>query len=284
MAAGCGVSLKRVAYLGPVGTFSHIVAKRRFGDDAELVPRADLANVVDLLSEHSDNEALVPVENTSGGTIYGTVDLLIESAGGVFITESIALDVRMALIGRKDERIERVFSHSVQLHNHRDWFRENLPDAEVVPVASTALAAEMSRDQPGAAALSAPGAAEIYGLDVLECPVLKTAGNVTHFFTLASRRAVLDPDHDARTALAVSFGNEPGSLFRFLEPFAEAEMNVNRIISRPFPGRTDQVMFFLEVDGAPGRATFDEVVRVARERSEVFVDFGAYGFGRRFGS
>ncbi len=275
---------KRVAYLGPVGTFSHIVAKRRFGDGADLVPRGDLASVVDFLSEDPYNEALVPVENTSGGTIYGTVDLLIESTGRIFVTESIALDVRMALIGRENERIERVFSHSVQLHNHRDWFRENLPDAEVVPVASTALAAEMAKEQEGAAALSAPGAAEIYGLDVLECPVLKTAGNVTHFFMLANRRREPAGDAGARTACAVSFGNEPGSLFRFLEPFARAEVNVNRIISRPLPGRSDQVVFFLEVDGAPGRPGFDEVIEVARERSEVFLDFGAYGYARRFAS
>ncbi len=273
----------RLAYLGPVGTFSHIVARERFGDGLELVPRADLASVVEFLGEAAGNRALVPVENTSGGTIYGTVDLLIELAGRVFVTESISLDVRMALIGRRDEVIERVYSHFVQLHNHRDWFRENLPDAEVVPVASTALAAEMAAAKAGSAALSAPGAAEIYGLDVLRCPVLEGAGNVTHFFVLGNA-AMGAGEGDARTALAVSFGNESGSLYRFLEPFATAGVNVNRIISRPFPGRTDQVMFFLEVDGAPGGELFDGVMREAEGRCEVFVNFGSYGFGRRVSS
>ncbi len=274
----------RVAYLGPVGTFSHIVAMRRFGDAAELVPRADLTGVVEFLGEASGNRALVPVENTSGGTIYGTVDLLIEMAGRVFVRESIALAVRMALIGRAGEKVERVYSHFVQIHNHRDWFRENLPDAEVIPVASTALAAELAAAQSGSAALSAPGAAEIYDLEVLRCPVLEGSGNVTHFFVLANSAAEVSAEGVARTALAVSFGNESGSLYRFLEPFARAGVNVNRIISRPFPGRTDQVMFFLEVDGAPGGEVFDGVVREAEVRSEVFVNFGSYGFARRIQS
>ncbi|MGC1481835.1 MAG: prephenate dehydratase domain-containing protein [Chthoniobacterales bacterium] len=274
----------RVAYLGPIGTFSHIVARQRFGGEAGLLPRADLTGIIDFVREDGGERALVPVENTSGGTIYGTVDLLIESAERVFVTESIALDVRMALIGREGERIERVFSHSVQLHNHREWFRENLPGVEVESVASTALAAELARDQRGAAALSAPGAAEIYGLDVLRCPILEGPGNVTHFFVLAGERQAPPEATMARTAVAVSFGNEPGSLFRFLEPFARAEVNVNRIISRPFPGRVDQVMFFLEIDGAPGSETFDEVMRVARDRSEVLIDFGSYGYAKKFRS
>lgn len=279
--------MSSVAYLGPVGTFSHIVALRRFGEGVELVPRADLAGVVDFLAEARANRALVPVENTSGGTIYGTVDLLIEMAGRVFVTESIALDVRMALLGRTGETIDRVYSHFVQLHNHRDWFRENLPGAEVIPVVSTALAAEMAAAKPGSAALSAPGAAEIYGLEVLRCPVLEGGAggsNVTHFFVLANAATVIGEEGKARTALAVSFGNESGSLYRFLEPFARAAVNVNRIISRPFPGRTDQVMFFLEVDGSPGGEVFDGVMREAAGRCEVFVNFGSYEFSRRIQS
>ncbi len=276
--------MKKVSYLGPAGTFSHIVAMRRFGDGAELIPRGDLTAVVEFLAEARENLALVPVENTSGGTIYGTVDLLIEMSGRVFVTESIALDVRMALIGRSGETIERVYSHFVQLHNHRDWFRENLPGAEVIPVASTALAAEMAAEKRGSAALSAPGAAEIYGLDVLGYPVLAGAANVTHFFVLANAAKKMGAGAEARTALAVSFGNESGSLYRFLEPFARANVNVNRIISRPFPGRTDQVMFFLEVEGAPGSRTFDEVMSAAEKRCEVFQNFGSYTFGRRVSS
>ncbi len=276
-----GMMRRRVAYLGPVGTFSHLVARGRFGDEAELVPRGDFAGVVEFLGESDANWALVPVENTSGGTIYGMVDLLIEMAGRVFVTESISLDVQMALIGRPGVTITRVYSHFVQIHNHRDWFRANLPGAEVVPVASTALAAEMAAKEAGAAALSAPGAAEIYGLEILERPVLEGAGNVTHFFVLANESAVVAEPDAARTALAVSFGNESGSLYRFLEPFARAGVNVNRIISRPFPGRVDQVMFFLEVDGAPGGAVFDGVIAEAEARCEVFVNFGSYEFGRR---
>jgi prephenate dehydratase len=88
----------------------------------------------------------------------------------------------------------------------------------------------------------------------------------------------------ARTALAVSFGNECGSLYRFLEPFAKARVNINRIISRPYPGHADRAVFFMEIDGAPGVPAYDGVIQRARKRSLTFAEFGSYPCDRRFKS
>lgn len=270
-----------VAYLGPRGTFSHIVARRRFRSEERLVPCESIGAVFEFLMERPDALAVVPVENSSGGTIYDTVDLLIEHAGELFVTEELELDVRIALLGKKGEPIRRVFSHFVQLQHHRAWLKENLPGAKVEAVSSTALAAERAAGVKGGAALSAPGAAEIHGLDVLRCPVIPGKSNVTHFLVLARQERTPKNPQEARTALAVSFSNECGSLYRFLEPFAKARVNINRIISRPFPGHADRAVFFMEIDGAPGVPAYDAVIRRAQHRSETFSGFGSYPWGRR---
>jgi prephenate dehydratase len=273
-----------VAYLGPIGTFSHLVARKRFRSDERLVACPSIGAIFEFLLGDPAALAVVPVENSSGGTIYDTVDLLIENAGTLFVIEEMALDVRIALIGRSGKPVRRVFSHFVQLQHHRDWLREHYPDAEVEAVSSTATAAERAGATPGGAALSAPGAAELYGLDVLARPALGGKVNVTHFLVLARRERPPASAEDARTALAVSFGNECGSLYRFLEPFAKAKVNINRIISRPYPGHTDRAVFFMEVDGAPGAPAYDAVIGKARKRSLEFAEFGSYPWRRRFRS
>lgn len=273
-----------VAYLGPIGTFSHIVARKRFRNDDRLIACSSIGAIFDFLLNDADALAVVPVENSSGGTIYDTVDLLIENAGSLFVIEELALDVRIALIGREGAPVRRVFSHFVQLKHHRDWLREHYPKAKIEAVPSTAIAAERAAKEKGAAALSAPGAAELYGLDVLAEPKLDGKANVTHFLVLSrSEHAPKNPD-DSRTALAVSFSNECGSLYRFLEPFAKAHVNINRIISRPYPGDPERAVFFMEIDGAPGQPAYDSVIKRARKRSLTFLNFGSYPWKKRIRS
>ena len=273
-----------VAYLGPIGTFSHLVARRRFRREERLVACPSIGAIFDLLRSDEAALAVVPIENTSGGTIYDTVDLLIENAGTFFVIEELALDVRIALLGRAGQPIERVFSHFVQIHRHRDWLQRRHPGVGLESVSSTAVAAEMAAKTPGGAALSAPGAAEIYGLDVLARPRLGGKQNITHFFVLSRREQPPAKPADARTALAVSFGNESGSLYRFLEPFAKAGVNINRIISRPHPEHVDRAVFFLEIDGAPGVPAYEAAVGKARRRASMFEDFGSYPWKRKIRS
>ncbi len=272
---------RRVAYLGPAGTFSHLVARKRFHGNEGLVPQPGIGAIFEFLRKDPTHLAVVPIENTSGGTIYDTVDLLIEMAGAVFIREEIALDVRMALLGRRGAPIRRIYSHFVQIHNHREWFRAHFPGAEIIPAPSTAAAAERAGNQKGAAALAAAGAARIYGLDILKRPSLAGAVNITHFVVLAQTAGAPVTSEPARTAVAVSFSNQCGSLYRFLEPFAKAHVNINRIVSRPFPGDPDKAVFFMEIDGAPGVAAFDAGLRKAVARSETFMSFGTYPWSRR---
>ncbi len=273
-----------VAYLGPQGTFSHLVARKRFRPDDRLVACPSIGAIFEFLRGDPAALAVVPLENSSGGTIYDTVDLLIENAGRLFIAEELTLDVRIALLGRDEGPVKKVFSHFVQLQHHRDWLKAQYPAADVEAVSSTAVAAEKASRVRGGAALSAPGAAAIYGLDVLARPKLGGKVNLTNFLVLCRRERMPARPDEARTALAVSFGNESGSLYRFLEPFAKAGVNINRIISRPFPGHSERAVFFMEIDGAPGVAAYDAVIGRARRRSLDFAAFGSFPWKRRLRS
>ncbi|HEY5742966.1 MAG TPA: prephenate dehydratase domain-containing protein [Terrimicrobiaceae bacterium] len=275
--------MRSVNYLGPEGTFSHILARKRFGKRAILVSCPTIEAIFDRVLASGTDLGIVPVENSSGGTVYDSVDLLIRYAGRVFIREELAMDVRIALLGRTGKTIGTVFSHFVQIKHHADWLKVRHPDARLRAVASTALAAKKAAASKAAAALASPGAADVYGLEVLEMPSLKGSPNVTHFFTIA-RDA---PDHhekEGKTALVVALPNVCGSLHRFLGPFARQNVNLSRIVSRPIAGHPQTYVFFLEIDGHPETPAVSRALRLARALTESMTSLGTYPARKRFKS
>ena len=247
-----------VAYLGPEGTFSHLVALRRY-PKKQGIPCATINDVFHVVRSGEVAFGIVPIENSSGGTITETVDLIIEQAGSICIEEELALDVRLALLGKKGVRfssLKTLYSHAMPLRHHRDWIRTNLPGVSMVESSSTAEAAKKAARSATTAALAAPGAAALYGLSILKFPVRPEAVNVTHFFVIAAapaKEAGTTPasaKSRSKTAIVAALSETSGSLHGFLGPFARAGVNLCRIVSRPVPGQPETYVFYLEVEGS----------------------------------
>ena len=96
--------LTRVSYLGPEGTYSHKVARKRFPRGSTFLPCSTIAQVFDRLVAGRAEFAVAPMENSSGGTVYDTVDVLVDPGfpcRKVAIREEMSMDVRLALLGHK---------------------------------------------------------------------------------------------------------------------------------------------------------------------------------------
>lgn len=256
------MSSAAVAYLGPEGTFSHLVALRRYPEKPGL-PCATISEVFHAVRLGEAAFGIVPIENSSGGTITETVDLIIELAAPIRIAEELALDVRLALLGKKGAKftsLRTLYSHVMPLRHHRDWILGNLPGVRMVESASTAEAAKKAACSSTSAALAAPAAAALYGLSILKFPVRPEAVNVTHFFVITSAAAKIAAKAASRsaasakarrkTAIVAALPQTSGSLHRFLGPFARAGVNLCRIVSRPVPGQPETYVFYLEVEGS----------------------------------
>lgn len=276
------VMLSAVAYLGPEGTFSHLVALRRFAK-AKGFPCATISEVFHAVDSGEAEVGIVPIENSSGGTITETVDLIIEQADSIRITEELALDVRLALLGRKGAKftsIKELYSHVMPLRHHRGWIVGNLPGARMIESSSTAEAAKKAAKAATSAALAAPGAAALYGLSVLKFPVRPEAVNVTHFFviTAALKKASkqTSPAKRSKTAIVAELPQTSGSLHRFLGPFSRAGVNLCRIVSRPVPGQPETYVFYLEVEGAAADANVRKALAGARKLAVRLTVPGSY--------
>jgi len=275
-----------VAYLGPEGTFSNLVAARRFPRNPGLAC-ATITEVIHAIRAGAAACGIVPIENSSGGTITETVDLLIEQAGDLFVREGLTLDVRLALLGRSGtdfKKIRTLYSHVMPLRHHREWIRKHLPEARMVESSSTAEAAKKAALSPASAALAAPGAAALYGLSILKFPVRPEALNVTNFFVLGT--SPLPSRSSAagliRTAIVAALPQTSGSLHGFLGPFARAGVNLCRIVSRPVPGAPETYVFYLEIEGSAEEATVNRALAGARRLAASLQILGSYPVRARY--
>jgi prephenate dehydratase len=274
--------MSQVAYLGPEGTYSGILARQRFGKKADLIASPAIEGVFERVLSGATPLGLVPVENSSGGTVYDTIDLLIRHAGSIFILEELALDIRIALLGRKGTPVKTVYSHFTQIKHHAEWLKIHHPEATLVPVASTATASERAAADPKAAALASPGAADIYKLDILATPSDGQEVNVTNFFTIARKPAagVLAD----RTALVATLLNQCGSLHKFLGPFARQNVSLTRIVSRPVPGQPQTYIFYIEVEGDESDPGVARALELAKRQARSISILGSFPLGKRFRS
>ncbi len=243
-----------ILYLGPEGTHSHEAALRRFGPQADLIPCLSHPEIFARLCAPRARPrplAIVPVENSSEGPVTQTLDQLADHPA-VAILDSFSLPVAhhlMALPGTKRSGIRRVCSHPQVLGQCRASLARLFPRAELVPDASTAVAAGRAARDPGTAAIASDAAARIHHLAILRRNMQDSRENVTRFFTLTAAKAPSRPHargKDLRSLLYLVIDNRPGALLHVLAPFDASGINLTFIQSRPLAGRPWEYGFFIE--------------------------------------
>ncbi len=242
-----------VAYLGPAGTFTETAARTLAAgtDDASLRACRDVLEVLRTVERGEAARGVVPIENTLEGSVTATLDALAFETD-LLIHGELELPVTLvlaALAGTTLADVTTVRSHVVALGASRRWLSERLGDAEQVPSASTARAAqEVAGLGVGHAAVVNPLAAQRYGLEVLAEGLSDRPGNMTRFVTIG--RTLPPATGWDKTSLVVFIDrNRPGALLELLEVFAERDLNLTKIESRPTKTELGEYCFFLDVEG-----------------------------------
>ncbi len=237
----------KVGYLGPEGTFSQQAVHKHFGHSAKGLPLASVEEVFDEVAAGHADFGVVPVENSGQGTIQSTLDLFLTSP--LKICGEVELRVHQYLLSRSGhiEDIERVYSHGLSLAQCKGWLRQYLPKAEKLAVSSNAEAARRARNADDTAAIAGENAAHVYGLKVIAGPIEDRADNTTRFLVIG--RASFPPSGHDRTSLMVFIRDQPGALYKILEPLARRGISMNRIESRPAHSGLWQYAFFIDVGG-----------------------------------
>jgi len=263
-----------VAYLGPQATFTHQAARDRFGSSASYRPARSIGEIFDEVERGRAEVGVVPVENSTEGAVNVTLDRLISSE--VVICGEMRLEIAQQLLSRAANLcdVKRVLSHPQALAQCRGWLTANLPEVATEDVSSTAAAAEIAAGDPAAAAIASSLAAELYGVPVLQARVEDNPHNSTRFLVIAQRP--VGPTGRDKTSILFAMRNEPGALYRILEPLARAGINLTKIESRPAKHGPWEYVMFVDLEGHRDAPAVASVLTEIEERTLYLKILGSY--------
>ena len=268
---------KRVAFLGPVGTFSEEAALRH-DPNADLEPFPSIPAVAMSVASGIAEEGVVPIENSLEGSVTYTLDILIQE-DRLFLCRELVLRIEHSLLAQPGTRasdIRTIYSHPQALGQCRDFLERRFPNAQLVASLSTVAAIEdMKESAEGAAAISPGRAADLYGMDILARGIQDNSSNATRFVVLAT--ADHPPTARDKTSLCFFFDDDkPGLLYSVMGEFARRNINLAKVESRPTKQSLGQYIFLIDCDGHREDALVKEALEAVRSHTSVLKIFGSY--------
>ncbi|XVX20651.1 prephenate dehydratase [Actinomycetota bacterium] len=241
------------AYLGPVGTFTQM-ALTAFDPAAEEVPLASVDAALAAVRRGHVDRAMVPIENSVEGGVSATLDALA-SGDPLVVVGEVLVPVTFVLAAREGMPLGQV--GSVGTHSHawaqvRGWVGRELPGAAYVATLSTAEAAESLAKNSASydAAVCAPLAAEVHGLQVLAEDIRDNDAAVTRFVAVSLPGALPEPTGADKTTLVLyQRSDRAGGLLELLEQFAARGINMTRLESRPTKSSMGDYCFSIDIEG-----------------------------------
>src|SRR5438094_7981657 len=239
----------KVTYLGPEYSYSHLAAVERFGHDVEYMRVGSILSVFEEVNRSHVDYGVAPLENSTDGGVSDTLDMFMRLPH-LKICAEVRLRIHHNLLANCDqEQIRRVYSKPQALAQCRNWLSKNLPHADLKDVSSTAVAAQLAQQEPGAAAVASRQAAVRYGLRILFQDIEDYAHNETRFAVIGHQET--PKSGSDKTALMFKVPHNPGSLVDALEVFKQNKLNLTWIES--FPAKTEstqnEYMFFVDFEG-----------------------------------
>ncbi|MCZ6834606.1 MAG: prephenate dehydratase [Planctomycetota bacterium] len=268
----------RVGYLGPEGSFSHVAATRHFGSSVDFDDLHEIEHVFKEVQAGRCHYGLVPYENSIGGGITDTLDAFQISE--VTIYAEALIDVAQALLtnGPPNE-ILRIYSKPQIFSQCRQWLRNQYPEAELIPMASSSAAVKHAAAEPNAAAIGSELAGEIYGVKPVFTAIQDKPNNITRFLIIGTQAA--RPSGEDKTTIMFVTAHKPGALVDVLGVFRDASINLSHIEKRPSGRQNWDYTFFIDCDSHQEDATMKRAIDEARTHCVSLKVLGSYPKAQR---
>jgi chorismate mutase/prephenate dehydratase len=264
----------KVAYLGPEYSYSHLAAVERFGSAVEFMRVGSIASVFEEVNRSHVDFGVVPLENSTDGGVSDTLDMFMRLPQ-LKICAEVRLKIHHNLLANcEQEMIRRVYSKPQALAQCRNWLSKNLPHADLKDVSSTAVAAQLAAQEPGAAAVASRQAAVKFGLRVLFSDIEDYPHNETRFAVI-SHQETDKTGHD-KTAIMLRVSHHPGSLCDVLDVFKQNKLNLTWIESFPAKTGKPEYMFFVDFEGHLEEPRVKRALNAVETHCEQLVVLGSF--------
>ena len=268
---------RTLAFLGPFGTYTEEAALL-YDPTAELRPYPNISAVGQAVAAGETGQGVAPIENSIEGSVNFTLDLLI-SENSLSISYEIVIPIDHYLMGQPGTRLEEVqvvYSHPQALAQCREYLERNFTNAVRSASLSTAQAVgdAMSSDAP-AVAIAPRRSAALYNAEILASGIQDVAANATRFVVLS--KSDHEPTGNDKTSLFFTFAQDlPGQLYAVIGEFAQREINLAKIESRPTKQSLGQYVFFIDCDGHREDQPMRGAIEAIREKVSLLRVLGSY--------
>lgn len=276
-----------VGFLGPKGTYSEELALSLYAEEqATLVPYTSISSVIRAVETGEVSEGVVPIENSTEGSINITLDMLAHDVN-LFITREKIKQIRNYLLIKNEQtgesngaekKIEVIVSHEQPLAQCRNYINTHFPAVKIKVVESTAAAASLvASGEPGWAAISSQRAAEIYGLKIAASNIQDNDSNCTRFIVIKKKTDTIVAEGCYKTLLVCRInGERPGALYELLTEFVRHSVNITKIESRPARTNLGEYIFFFDIDGGIQAENVKALIAAVQVKSLWFKNLGSY--------
>jgi chorismate mutase / prephenate dehydratase len=272
---------EKIAILGPQGTFTEEAARRYFGNPP-FIYCSSVTEVFDNVEEGKCSYGVVPIENSTEGSVSETIYCLQIYDTKVWGEVYHHIEHVLAGVGELKD-VKMIYTHPQAIAQCRNKVKALLGEephiiskSPTMKVLSTARAMELvaEKNDPSKAVIGSKNGAAKYGLKVLAEKLSDQEDNETRFFILSKK------DHEQtgkdKTSIIVAVKDESGALYELLGVFAKKEINLSKIESRPRRGKKWEYLFFIDLEGHKDDAVIKELIEEVKTKTTFFKLLGSY--------
>ncbi|MEA5465136.1 prephenate dehydratase [Leptothoe sp. PORK10 BA2] len=270
-----------IAHLGPTGSYSELAAtnyahwlKKHHGIASTLKSYQTIPKAIQAAASGEADAAVVPIENSIGGSVSDTLDMLWES-DTLKIQNNLVIPIHHALLTQSTnlKTIKTVYSHPQALSQCQKWLAANLPNAIQIATNSTTEALPQLSNDETLAAISPLWAAKLYNIPTLADPINDNPDNATRFWVLGQSHT----QQGSHTSLAFRLpDNTPGALLKPLQLFATQGINMSRIESRPTKLALGDYRFFIDIEASLDDPNTQATLQLLKNCTLNLKIFGSY--------
>ncbi|MDD6087963.1 MAG: prephenate dehydratase [Desulfovibrionaceae bacterium] len=276
---------RSVAYLGPEGTFSYFAGVEFLGRSTRFCPCSHFEEIFRRVQDGSCDLGVIPLENSLQGTVGQNFDLLWRYE--VDFRAEFLSRISHSLMSLEHEigRIQKIYSHPQPLAQCGRWLHDNCPNALLVPVESTAAAADRAAEEPGSAAIGRDSLADRLGLNTLAKCIEDDPANWTRFVLIGRRgmESAFSRGGADKSSLMFTLPDKSGALAMVLNELSLAGVNMRKLESRPLRGTCWKYIFFCDVECDLYEDKFSELRTRLMEKCLSFRILGSYPSGMKTG-
>lgn len=267
---------KRVAIQGIKASFHEEAALKFFNEEIETVECSSFKKTCEVLKNKEADFVVMAIENSIAGSLLPNYTLLRDYHFTIIGEAYLHIQLNLlALPGVKFEDIKRVESHPIALRQCDDFFNEH-PHLHMVESTDTAACAKRIQDGQlkDTAAIANKLAAETYGLEILERRIETNKKNYTRFLILTDNKELV-VENANKASISFQVVDEPGSLVKVLNIFAEHNLNMSKVQSMPVLGKRNQYNFYIDLEFL-SKVEYEEAVRKILRYTINFAIMGQY--------